>query len=113
MAALAPAAARIDSSLNACDASAPAETEGNLVGDGGTGLEGSLCQPGLALAQRRALCTATQLLLLSQRRSRRRGISRVGGLGAGLTGGGEWEEEFGKAKGGLVVESETMGKSLI
>lgn len=72
---MAPAAARIDSSLNACDAPAPAETEGNLVGDGGTGLEGSLCQPGLAPAQQRALCTATQLLLLSQRRSRRRGIS--------------------------------------
>jgi len=47
---------------------------------------------GLALAQHRALCAATQLLLLSQRRSRRRGSSRVGGLGAGLTGGGEREE---------------------
>lgn len=64
---------------------------------------------GLALAQQKALCTATQLLLLSQRPSRRRGSSRVGGLGAGLTGGGEWEEEFGRRRG-LVVVSKTMVK---
>lgn len=54
---------------------------------------------GLAEAQQKTLCTATQLLLLSQRRSRRRGSSWVGGLGSGLTGGGEWEEEFGRRKG--------------
>lgn len=53
---------------------------------------------GLALAQQKALCAATQLLLLSQRPSRRRGSSRVGGLGAGLPGGGEREEEFGRQR---------------
>lgn len=72
-------------------------------------LRGFPVPAGLALAQQKALCTATQLLLLSQRPSRRRGSSRVGGLGAGLTGGGEWEEEFGKRRG-LVVESETVLK---
>lgn len=54
---------------------------------------------GLALPQQKALCTATQLLLLSQRRSRRRGSSRVGGLGTGSAGGGEWEEGLEKEGG--------------
>lgn len=79
----------------------------------------------LALAQQKALCTTTQLLLLSQRHSRRRGSSWVGRPWAGLTGGGEWEEEFGRRKGvgcwvwdygrthliGLVNGEETVGKS--
>lgn len=65
---------------------------------------------GLALAQQKALCTTTRLLLLSQRHSRRRGSSGVGRPGAGLTGGVEREEEFGR-RGGLVVESETVVNS--
>lgn len=50
-------------------------------------LRGFPVPAGLALAQQKALCAATQLLLLSQRPSRRTGSSRVGGLGAGLTRG--------------------------
>ena len=87
---MAPDAEHIDSCLNAsCDAGAPAEAEGNWVGDGGNGLRGSPCQAAWRGLNRKPSAAPPLLLLLSQKaQQKERGALELAGPGTGLGGPG-------------------------